>query len=231
MRVDAVAPSSAVSAAAESPRARASQEVPLTRTVTSREEMRAALGRAYEQRLGEPATPAALDLLSAQASLETGRGRSMYNFNFGGIKGTSPEGLTTVARTHEWSGATRYETHAHFRAYGSLDEGAQDFLSLLHRRYGDAVEAAGRGDVAGYAHALKQGGYFTGPEDRYANDLRGLLGQERLPESAPGPSALSSAGPLAPAPTPFSSSTEVALMLDAVSMSAARIAEPDAERT
>jgi len=227
MRVDAVSPLG--SAASEAPRARSSQEVPLARTVTSREEIREALGRSFEAVMGEAPTPAALDLLSAQASLETGRGRSMYNFNFGGIKGTSPGGLTTVARTHEWEGGARYETHAHFRAYGSLDEGAQDFLSLLHRRYAGAVEAATRGDVDGYAHALKQGGYFTGPEDRYANDLRGLLGLPRGPEglstSASSPTLDGGAGL-----GDFSSSSQVALMLNAVSMSIARIADPRPER-
>lgn len=205
------------------------QEVELTRTVTSRDELRAALGRSFEQVMGEAPTPAALDILSAQASLETGRGRSMYNFNFGGIKGTSPGGLTTVARTHEWEGGARYETHAHFRAYGSLDEGAQDFLSLLHRRYGDAVAAATRGDVDGYAHALKSHGYFTGPEARYANDLRGLLGLPRGPE-APSPVGGATALGGSVGASAFSSSSEVALMLDAVSMSAARIADPRTER-
>ena len=225
MRVDAVSP--LASAPTEAPRARASQEVPLTRTVTSREDIRAALGRSFEAVMGEAPTPAALDLLSAQASLETGRGRSMYNFNFGGIKGTSPGGLTTVARTHEWDGGTRYETRAHFRAYASLDEGAQDFLSLLHRRYGGAVEAATRGGVAGYAHALKQGGYFTGPDGRYANDLRELLGLPRGPEEASAPPpAVDGAMDLGG----FPSSSQVALMLDAVSMSVARIAEPSPER-
>ena len=216
MRTDAIA-------------APAPQEVELTRTVTSRDELREALGRSFEQVMGEAPTPAALDILSAQASLETGRGTRMYNFNFGGIKGTSPGGLTTVARTHEWEGGARYETHAHFRAYGSLDEGAQDFLSLLHRRYGDAVEAATRGDVDGYAHALKEHGYFTGPEARYANDLRGLLG---LPRVAEAPSRVVGAMALdgAVGASAFSSSSEVALMLDAVSMSAARIADPRSDR-
>lgn len=223
MRVDAVSPLGPTPT--DAPRARSSQEVPLTRTVTSREEIRAALGRSFEAVMGEVPTPAALDLLSAQASLETGRGRSMYNFNFGGIKGTSPGGLTTVARTHEWEGGTRYETHAHFRAYGSIDEGAQDFLSLLHRRYPDAVEAASRGEVDGYAHALKQHGYFTGPEDRYANDLRSLLGLPRRPEEArPSTPAVALDG--ASDIGGFSSSSQVALMLNAVSMSIARIADP-----
>ena len=228
MRVDAITP--LASSPTDGPAEPTRQEVPLTRTVTSREEIRAALGRSLEQMTGSAPSPAALDILSAQASLETGSGRSMYNFNFGGIKGTSPGGLTAVARTHEWEGATRYETRAHFRAYGSLDEGAQDFLSLLQRRYGDAVEAASRGDVGGYAHALKQGGYFTGPEARYANDLRELLGMPRGPEgpAAPEGIALLSGGPDA---SRFPSSSAITMMLDAVSMSAARIADPNTDRS
>lgn len=238
MRVDANSPLHTEATAAHAPRV--SREVPLTRTATSRAEMRAAIGRAEQRLTGRAPSPATVDLYTAQACLETGSGRSMYNFNFGGIKGTSPSGMTAVSATHEWEGTTRYRTQAHFRAYASLDEGAQDFLSLLHRRYGGAVAAAERGDVDGYARALKAGGYFTGPEARYANDLRGLLGMPRN-AVAPAPDGATHEAPsnLAAASTDavtgatnaaaFSSTQQLALLLDAVSMSAARIASPEGD--
>lgn len=220
------------------PTRRPSIEVPLTRTATSRADIRAAISRAEQRLSGRSPSNSLVDLATAQACLETGSGRSMFNYNFGGIKGTSPSGMTAVSATHEWEGTTRYRTQARFRAYNSLDEGAQDFLSLLHRRYAPAIAAAERGDVDGYAHALKAGGYFTGPEARYANDLRGLLG---LPRNAVAPASEGETAPVgdatlmnaataqASAPAQFSSTQQLALLLDAVSMSAARIASPESE--
>ena len=91
-----------------------------------------------------------------------------------------------------------------------------------------AVDAAARGDVDGFAHALKAGGYFTGPEGRYANDLRGLLGLPRRPDDAAPPDGVAPAAGPADAAA-FSTTRELALLLDAVSSSAARIAAPEAD--
>lgn len=204
------------------------REVPLERTPATRAEIRAAIARAEQRLTGGPARPGVVDLATAQACLETGSGRHMFNFNFGGIKGTGPSGMTASSATHEWEGGERVRTRARFRAYESLDEGAEDFLSLLHRRYAPAVDAAARGDVDGFAHALKAGGYFTGPEGRYANDLRGLLGLPRRPDdAAPPDGAAPTTSPVDAAA--FSTTRELALLLDAVSSSAARIAAPEAD--
>ncbi len=227
------------SAGANATASREPREVPLTRTRASRAEMRDAIARAEQRLTGHAPSASFIDIVTAQACLETGSGRSMYNFNFGGIKGTSPNGMTAVSATHEWEGNNRYRTQAHFRAYESIDEGAQDFLSLLHRRYSAAIAAAERGDVDGYAHALKGRGYFTGPEARYANDMRGLLGLPRIAvgttdetsgattATANATSAVANADPTAA--MPYSSTQQLALLLDAVSMSAARIASPESD--
>lgn len=241
--------------AAATPPRRVTREVELTRTTATRAQMRDAIERAEQRLTGRTPSRALVDIVTAQACHETGNGRSMYNFNFGGIKGTSPSGMTAVSATHEWEGERRYRTQARFRAYESLDEGAEDFLSLLHRRYSAAITVADRGDVDAYAHALKQGGYFTGPEARYANDMRGLLGLPRRPieETAPDatlddasananaamlvarmsgstgvplPADLSLDPAASTEAAKFSSSSELALLIDAVSMSAARIASP-----
>lgn len=200
--------------------------VELRRTPVTRDALRASLGRAWETLHGAPANPRTLDLLTAQSSLETGNGQRMYNFNFGGIKGRSADGDTARARTHEWEDGHRVETRAYFRAYDSLDEGAVDYLSLLQRRYGDALDAAGRGDPDGFVHALKRHGYFTGPELGYVNTVRRLLGmpsRHDLPEDVKAPEG----GPT-PAST-FGTALAVARVLDAVSAGAARIAAPDKE--
>ncbi|MBI5512160.1 MAG: glucosaminidase domain-containing protein [Deltaproteobacteria bacterium] len=218
-------------AALERPEPAPPREVPLQRTPASRAELRAALGRAEARRTGRAPSESFLNLVTAQACLETGGGRSMYNFNFGGIKGSGPGGLTAVAGTHEYESGVRVRTRAHFRAYASLDEGAGDFLSLLHRRYPAAVAAAERGDPDGYARALHQGGYFTAPEAHYANGLRGLLGLPRRPEgTAPGaPTEAPGGSPTAAGGMPFATGAELSRVLDALTMSAVRLARPAEE--
>jgi flagellar protein FlgJ len=195
--------------------------VPVERTAVSREQIRASLGRAWERARGAPPSARTLDVLTAHASLETARGSRMYNFNFGGIKGTSPSGLTTGAMTHEVIDGQRTSVRAFFRAYRSLDEGAEDFVGLLQRRYGSALDAAAAGDPDAYAHALKSRGYYTGDEDDYANTLRGLMG---LPPAQRAPNG---ALPDDMDPTRFGTTVELARVLDAVARSAARIAAPD----
>lgn len=198
--------------------------IELHRTPVTRDALRASLGRAWTVLHGGPAPDRTLDLLTAQSSLETGNGQRMYNFNFGGIKGRSSDGDTTCARTHEWEDGRRVETRAFFRSYDSLDEGAVDYLSLLQRRYGDALDAAGRGDPDGFVHALKRHGYFTGPELGYLNTVRRLIGmpaRHDLPDDPKAPEG----GGLSPAST-FGTAVAVARVLDAVSAGAARIAAP-----
>lgn len=46
--------------------------------------------------------------------------------------------------------------------------GIRDFIALLVRRYGAALERARAMDFAGYVHALHAGGYFTAAESTYA---------------------------------------------------------------
>lgn len=203
--------------------------VPTQRTPASRSDIRASLARASQQLTGQPASPALLTVLTAHASLETGNGRGMYNYNFGGIKGTGPSGLTATAATHEVVNGQSVPTRAGFRAYTSLDEGAQDYVSLLHRRYPGAMDAASRGDIDGFSHALRQGGYYSATELSYTNDLRGLAGLPPQPGSAgtaTNESLMAGTGTGANGPDGFSSSEALARVLDALSASAARIAEP-----
>lgn len=196
--------------------------VPPERTAVNRAQMRESLGRAWTRLRGAAPSERTLDVLTAHASLETASGGRMYNFNFGGIKGTSPAGLTTAAMTHEVIDGRRTEVRAFFRAYRTLDEGAEDFVGLLNRRYGAALDAAAAGDPDAYAHALKSRGYYTGDESDYADTLRGLMG---LP---PGTRA-----PTLPVdgvdPSRFGTTVELARVLDAVARSASRIASPGEE--
>lgn len=148
-----------------------------TRTPLSGEQAQAALSEAWTRRFGAPPAKATLAILTAQWSHETGRGESMYNYNFGGIKGTGPSGLSVSQRTREGWGDSQELIVDRFRAYRTASEGAEDYLALLDRRYGSALDAARDGDPAGFVRGLKAGGYFTGNERLYAQSISRLAEQ------------------------------------------------------
>jgi len=60
-----------------------------------------------------------------------------------------------------------------FRAFHTAEEGALDHVALLARRFPYALEAAKRKDIRGYAHALKQAGYYTADEGQYTATIVG----------------------------------------------------------
>lgn len=155
----------------------ARRAVPRQKTPLSGEQAASALGQAWEQALGSPPTQGTLSVLTAQWAHETGRGQSMMNFNFGGIKGTGPTGLTATYGTHEGWGETKQHIQDGFRAYESAEEGAADYVSLLVRRYPDAVNAAEQQDPAAFVEALGNGGYFTGNRAAYTRSVTSLANQ------------------------------------------------------
>ncbi len=202
------------------------------RTPVSQADLRGAIGRAYTKVTGKTASAATLDTLTAQASLETGRGGSMYNYNFGGIKGHSASGDTADYMTHEVLGGQDVKIKQGFRAYSSLDEGAEDYVKVLQKRFSGALDAAGTGNVDSFAHALKQEGYYTASETSYASALRSLSGQagtspaSNVNATAPtvdSVNGLSMAMSSASLPT----ATELQHVFDALNVSAMRIAAPD----
>ena len=152
------------------------REVEPKRTQVSQVEIRDAIARAHTKVTGRAASGATLEVLTAQASLETASGGRMYNFNFGGIKGSGPTGETAKLRTHEVLGGKDVEIRDGFRAYRTLDEGATDYVRLIKDRFPGAMAQAERGDVDGFAKALKQSGYYTADEKSYASGLRSLMG-------------------------------------------------------
>ncbi len=158
---------------------RAALDVAPERTPVSRADLRNAIARAHHELTGRAASAGLLDTLTAHASLETGSGGQMYNFNFGGIKGRGPTGATARCRTKEVEGGREVEVRDGFRAYRSLYEGALDYVRLMRDRFGGAVSFAERGNVDGFAHALKQAHYYTADESKYAAALHSLSGAPR----------------------------------------------------
>ncbi len=149
-------------------------QVAAVRTRLSGEQAAAALSSAWESIHGEKPSRETLSILTAQWAHETGRGASMYNYNFGGIKGSSPEGLSTALRTREGWGKSEVTIRDSFRAYRTAEDGARDYLNLLGARYGGALDSARAGDAAGFVHNLKAKGYFTGNEQAYVRSVSSM---------------------------------------------------------
>jgi flagellar protein FlgJ len=194
------------------------------RTPATPGDLRAAIATAYHRLTGKSASASLLDTLTAQASLETGRGAQMYNFNFGGIKGCGPQGNTANCMTHEVIASHDVTIRQGFRAYGTLEEGAEDYVRLLSHRFGAAFSKAQVGDVDGFAHALKQAGYYTAAETDYATALRSLTGAKQMTAIAPAPTLSEAMSPASNAT--YSDSAELSRVLNALSSSALTVARP-----
>jgi hypothetical protein len=163
--------------------------VPVVRTQLSAGQAQEALRAAWQRVTGEAPSDKTLALITAQWAHETGSGASMYNYNFAGIKGAGPEGLSVAQHTREGYGASERRIIDNFRAYRSAEEGAADYVQLLSRRFPEAVQGARQGDPGAFVRGLKARGYFTGNESQYLNRVSSiaskLLGQPLEPGSAP----------------------------------------------
>jgi hypothetical protein len=145
------------------------------RTATDPSEFRVALSRAYERVTGSKPKTATLDLLTAHASHETGRGQAMFNYNFGGLKGASPRGAIARYATREVENGQDRHIVDGFRAYRSLDEGAVDYVAFLQSHYAAALKAADGGNPDVFTAELKKRGYFTEELAPYAQSIRALV--------------------------------------------------------
>ncbi len=148
--------------------------VPVVRTQLSAGQAQEALRAAWQNVTGEAPSDKTLALITAQWAHETGSGASMYNYNFAGIKGTGPSGLSVAQHTREGYGDTERRIVDNFRAYRSAEEGATDYVQLLSKRFPDAVEGARQGDPNAFVRGLKSRGYFTGHEGAYLNSVTSI---------------------------------------------------------
>ena len=148
--------------------------VAVVRTKLSAGQAQEALRAAWEKVTGEAPSDKTLALITAQWAHETGNGASMYNYNFAGIKGAGPGGLSVAQHTREGYGASERRIVDNFRAYSSAEEGATDYVQLLKRRFPEAVEGAQQGDPNAFVRGLKSRGYFTGQESAYLNNVASI---------------------------------------------------------
>ncbi len=132
------------------------------------------LSQAWEQVTGQPPSQKTLSTLWAQWALETGRGRAMRGFNFGGLKGTSPGGGSAVLKTHEGYGDHRVAIQSRFRTYATPEAGALDYVRTLQERYPEAIQAAAAGNTQGFVAGLRKRGYFTADPKDYNKAIQRL---------------------------------------------------------
>lgn len=136
------------------------------------------------------------DTLIAQAALETGWGQHVpaasgggSSFNLFGVKaGGGWSGDSATALTTEYSQGRAGEVPQSFRAYSSVQQGVNDYVTLLQRssRY---QQALGTGtDVGAFASALTQGGYATDPD--YVRKLQATTASVKTLRSAASPTPL-----------------------------------------
>lgn len=140
-----------------------------SRTRLAGEDAKSSIIRGWNIVFGEEPPESAVNILLAQFALETSYGSDMFNYNFGGVKGTSPAGLTTGYNTFEVIKGEKINMRDYFRAYRSADEGAWDWISFLQEKFPLALEKAKEGDPKGYVKKLKDRGYFTADLDLYTS--------------------------------------------------------------
>jgi hypothetical protein len=130
---------------------------------------------AWHQVTGRRARPETVALLWAHWALETGRGTRMVDYNFAGLKGRAPGGASSVVWTRERGETGKTRVRARFRAYSTAEEGACDYVRMLHARFDSAFVAASEGDVQQFVKALDEAGYFTEKPTAYRRAMQSLV--------------------------------------------------------
>ncbi len=112
------------------------------------------------------------DAIIAQAALETGWGQHVpvaaggaVSNNLFGIKaGSGWNGAAVNATTTEFRNGAPVSLAQPFRAYSSVEQGVNDYVTLLQRsaRYQQALGTGS--DVGAFANGLARGGYATDPD-------------------------------------------------------------------
>ena len=138
-----------------------------------------------------------VEVVLAQAALESGWGKSRPGNNLFGVKaGPGWTGAKNTLATKEFIDGRMVDRREDFRAYERPEDSMKDWANVLDQpRYRQAVEAA-RKDPMAYPAAVAKAGYATDPD--YARKLtgtqqaisriRGEMGNSNWTENPAGPS-------------------------------------------
>ena len=160
------------------------REVPRQRTYLTGEQAAGEIIQAWrDTHNGQSPPNGVVEVLVSQWALETGAGRSMLNYNFGGTKAIR-RGLRTRYGTTEGAVSTGNFRRAvsWFQAYGSAAEGARAFVRLIsqgsHRealvQYQRILNQPGgtpQAAAEAYIRQLRRTNYFTGDVEDYVRNV------------------------------------------------------------
>ena len=128
-------------------------------------------------------------VLVAQSALETGWGRHAMKkddgsvaFNLFGIKaGADWTGQSVSRNTLEFRSGAMQQESARFRAYDSLSDAFDDYVSFVKSRprYADALQHAG--SDSHYVRGLQRAGYATDPN--YARKIENIMRGDTLKQA------------------------------------------------
>jgi flagellar protein FlgJ len=113
-------------------------------------------------------------VILAQSALESGWGLHVVDNAYFGVKGHAPDGATTTFVTHEVTNGVAHKVTDSFRSYTSYADAAQDYVSLLLRKYPAAI--AYKRDSLRFVEHLN--GYATDP--LYAKKLQSIIRTHKL---------------------------------------------------
>lgn len=135
--------------------------VPAQRTPAPIKDVLAALARAWPG-----GSRAAHLVLLAQWGIETGDGRSCWNWNLGNVKRVKSEDWTMLGNVWEILGGKKVvfqppHAQTHFASFDDIERGAAFFLAKLQGRFAKAWHAVLAGDPGLFARELKKLGYYT----------------------------------------------------------------------
>lgn len=157
---------------------------PPSRTVLGPVLATSCLWHAYQDVIGGPCPVNLIRVLGAHSAHETGRWKSMWNYNFGNIRGksaagewTSIKGASEIEKRDGKDVEVFYDIGPDnmFASYSSPMEGARAYVRFLGtatkppnpNRYAKAWDAATAGDVAAFCREIKSQGYFTANLQKY----------------------------------------------------------------
>jgi peptidoglycan hydrolase FlgJ len=113
----------------------------------------------------------------AQSALESNWGRSVVGNAYFGVKGRAPSGASTSFTTHEVVNGKAIKINDAFRAYGSYEDAADDYASMLRNnpRFRTCFLNTSSSQ---FAVALARNGYATDPI--YAHKLNAIIRAHKL---------------------------------------------------
>ena len=154
-----------------------------TRTVLTSHEAMTALKVAWRAVFSNDPTTDQLALLWAQSALETGRFKSIWNYNFGNIKQTDDHDYYMIrcdeyiAGKHVWLDPPDRGTW--FNAYESAEAGAIEYINFLANKhnYQACWQEVINGDPIAFCHQLKLAHYYTADEASYTKGVVSLFNE------------------------------------------------------